>query len=72
MIIKHILCTKMKAEVFLWFTIVPESSSLTPRTVSDLQKIIEGIKKHAMLSWSCSLEVVGQITVTKIDFTVDL
>ena len=61
-----------KGEVFLWLTMQPETSQLTPRTVADLLSVTTAIKKHAILDWGCTESVASCIAINKIDFTLDL
>ena len=71
-IFKNILCSQRGDETFLWLTMQPETNQLTPRTVTDLLKVLVAIKKHAEMTWRCSLSVANCIGISKIDLTMDL
>ena len=69
---KHELLSERASETFLWLTLYPETTNLTPRTMGQILQVESALCEHAKAFWGWSEELVGQIELTKIDSAIDL
>ena len=72
MMIKNLQISVRKKVAYGWFTLTPETSVVTPRTMSRLEKIIEIVQEHAEEYWDYDEEDSLDICMTKCDIAVDL
>lgn len=71
-IIKNMLITTRSGVTFLWFTLNTETSRLTPRTMNELNKVLQEIRLHARTFWRCGEVKSSWFELTKIDVACDL
>ena len=69
---KHALVRERGNETFLWLTLYPENTQLTPRTMQQIIKAKSALVEHAKTFWAFSVEVATSIELSKIDVAVDL
>ena len=69
---KHALISERGNETFMWLTLYPETTQLTPWTMTQLIHTHSAICNHAYQFWGCSKEVSVSIEPSKIDVAVDL
>ena len=72
LVIKNILFINRGQETYIWFTLNPEFSRLTPRTLYLLMLIVKTIRFHAGVFWSFEDEELNSIELTKVDVAVDM
>ena len=56
----------------LWVTINPETSRVTPRTISEIKRVLEEIQWHARTFWNIDRDGNGDIELVKLDVANDL
>ena len=56
----------------MWFTINPESSRLTPRTMNEMKIVLSKVRLHATIFWSMTKEETECFELSKIDSAIDL
>ena len=69
---KHALISEKGGETFMWLTLHPDATQITPRTMSQLVHTHRIICDHAHNIWGCSKRVSESIEPTKIDLAFDL
>ena len=69
---KHTLLNERASETFLWLTLYPETTKITPRTMAQICKTEKALCAYAKAFWGWSEEYVELIELTKIDFATDL
>ena len=43
-------------ETYIWFTLKPETTELTPRTITELKRVLAAVELHAEAFWNLDLE----------------
>ena len=72
MIIKNLLILTRGKSTYIWVSLNPETSRLTPRTMSELKAVVQAIQWHANTFWGIDGEADQQFELSKIDIAVDL
>ena len=60
-VFKHAVVSKRGSETFIWITLSPETTLLTPRTMKQFVKTQVALKEHAVGFWRCSGSAASQI-----------
>ena len=72
LIFKHAIFKTRGSETFVWITLNPETTKLSPRTMIHFLKTKAALQEHALSYWGCSREVASQIELSKIDAAIDM
>lgn len=72
LLFKHAVFSTRKSETFIWITLSPETTILTPRTMTQFLSTQLALKEHAVGFWGCSGSAASQIEMTKIDVGNDM
>ena len=55
-----LIITRRK-ETYIWFTLNPETTRLTPRTMTELMKVVAAVKLHGEAFWGFGDEKCEQV-----------
>jgi hypothetical protein len=66
------LVSSRQGETFIWVTLNPETTKLTPRTLAQVMQVVAAIKSHAEVYWLEKEAEMSAIELSKIDVAVDL
>lgn len=72
MIVQNILLKSIKSGIRIWITLNPETTRLTPRTMTEIKKVVTAVEEHADTFWCLSDDSCSHAEITKIDVAVDL
>ena len=72
MIIKNMMFMTRGEKTFIWVTLNPETSRLTPRTMTELKSIVSAMQLHAYTFWCLERENGRVFELSKIDIAIDL
>ena len=70
--IRNMLVSDRGTNTYIWFTLSPETSRLTPRTINEFTKVVNAMKLHAGSLWGLDKEESSHFEITKIDIAVDM
>lgn len=48
---KHVMASERSNRTYLWLTLQPNTTTLTPRTLVEFKKTLEALQKYAKLDW---------------------
>ena len=48
---KHVMASERSDRTYLWLTLQPNTTTLTPRTLVEFKKTLEALQKYAKLDW---------------------
>ena len=71
LIFKNLLFTTRGTDTYLWLTLTPETSYITPRTMALLRLTMKKIKEYAESAWLFDREKLSLIVLTKVDVAID-
>ena len=57
LIFKHAVFSTRGSETFIWITLTPETTILTPRSMKQFLSTQSALREHASTFWGCSEQV---------------
>ena len=72
LIVKNLLFTSRDGNTYLWVTLSAESTTLTPRTFTEIVKVVDVIQSHSDIYWWKTTDDYQTVELSKLDVALDL